>query len=323
VLAYDMHNAISDRISTNIFIQQLILLYVGEELPETKIQYRDYSVWEDAILKSEALSSQQEYWLNWLEEEITPLNMPTDYEMPFTLSFEGDDLNADIGSELFIKLNRYAKNTDADIYTVLYAAYIILLSKYSNQQNVVTGFYINGREQSELKEMIGAFEDFLPIRSNVAGERAFTSFLNEVNNNIQAAVENQQYKPWILLDRMGTHGGAGQNSLFNHVFAIHDNVINEISLDNLKLIRYQLPQRHATFDLSLNVSLQDNGISLCFNYNTALFARDTIESISEDYAGILESIVITEDMSIYEIRLQSESKYLAVEGGIEDVEFDI
>lgn len=53
-LLIDMHHIISDGASVGILIDELSILYRGDELDELPIQYKDYAVWsnsEESLVK--------------------------------------------------------------------------------------------------------------------------------------------------------------------------------------------------------------------------------------------------------------------------------
>ena len=76
---YDIHHIISDGISVEILLQEFISLYQGKNLPELRIQYKDYAVWQNELFKTGRIQKQEEYWKKAFEERIPVLNLPTDY----------------------------------------------------------------------------------------------------------------------------------------------------------------------------------------------------------------------------------------------------
>jgi len=66
----DTHHIISDGVSTGIFIKDFISLYKGEELPDLRIQYKDFSQWQNNILKTQSIEKQKQYWLDKFKGEI-------------------------------------------------------------------------------------------------------------------------------------------------------------------------------------------------------------------------------------------------------------
>nr|WP_233567733.1 condensation domain-containing protein [Cohnella faecalis] len=63
VLLYDMHHIISDGVSMDILVREFVGLYGGQTLPAPRLQYKDYAVWQQAFMQSEAMKRQETYWL--------------------------------------------------------------------------------------------------------------------------------------------------------------------------------------------------------------------------------------------------------------------
>ena len=51
MILFDMHHIISDGTSFGILVKEFIEFYDGKELPELRIQYKDYAVWQNQFLK--------------------------------------------------------------------------------------------------------------------------------------------------------------------------------------------------------------------------------------------------------------------------------
>lgn len=66
----DKHHIISDGVSDDILVREFMSLYEGKELPELKIQYKDFSVWQNRLFADGTISKQEEYWLQVFKGEI-------------------------------------------------------------------------------------------------------------------------------------------------------------------------------------------------------------------------------------------------------------
>ena len=51
----DTHHIVSDGMSMGILIDEFTKLYEGEKLENLRIQYKDYSEWQNTLLKSEKM----------------------------------------------------------------------------------------------------------------------------------------------------------------------------------------------------------------------------------------------------------------------------
>src|SRR5258708_38753433 len=90
-----LHHIISDGWSEGILMRELQALYVAyrsgrpSPLPELKIQYADYSLWQHEWLAGEVLQEQLEYWRNKLKGAPV-VEIPRDYPRPQKISYRGE-----------------------------------------------------------------------------------------------------------------------------------------------------------------------------------------------------------------------------------------
>ena len=129
IMLFDMHHIISDGMTMNIITKEFAQVYEGKELPELRIQYKDYSEWQNRLFETGIIEKQKENWLNVFEGEIPLLNLPTDYTRPSLQSFEGDHITFHTGEETKQKINQLIRETGTTTYMLLLAAYNTLLNE--------------------------------------------------------------------------------------------------------------------------------------------------------------------------------------------------
>ncbi len=191
ILMYDMHHIISDGVSMEIFVEEFVRLYGGEQLEPLRIQYKDYTVWQHSQEQKERLQRQEAYWLDMFQGELPVLEMPTDYPRPAVQSYEGQTLEFFFDASKTDGLKQLASETGTTLFMVLLAAYNVLLHKYSGQEDVIVGTPIAGRNHGDVQPLIGIFLNTLAIRSYPASEKTFLSYLNEVKETTLHAFEHQ------------------------------------------------------------------------------------------------------------------------------------
>ncbi|HLP45748.1 MAG TPA: amino acid adenylation domain-containing protein, partial [Candidatus Kapabacteria bacterium] len=116
ILMVDMDHIISDGTSINILVKDFMALYRGEGLPELRVQYKDFSIWQNSRKQQKLFVNQGEYWLNELAGEIPILELPSDYARPPLQSFEGSAVAFEIDKEMTETLKKFVKETDTTIY---------------------------------------------------------------------------------------------------------------------------------------------------------------------------------------------------------------
>ncbi|MFZ5987609.1 MAG: amino acid adenylation domain-containing protein [Bacillota bacterium] len=308
VLMLDMHHIISDGMSMNVLIKEFAYLYEGRTLPELRIQYKDFAVWQNELFKTEAMKKQEEYWQSTFIGDIPVLDMPCDYARPSMQSFEGDRLSFKIDRELTAGLNSLASKTGTTLYMVMLAAYNILLSKYTGQEDIVVGSPIAGRHHPDLENIIGFFVNTLALRNHPEDNKTFMEFLSELRKNTLTAFENQDYQFEQLVDSLAIPRDLSRNPLFDTMFVMQNLGSSEISIPDLKFTSLDIDYRTSKFDLKMEAMEWDDEIRMGIEYKTKLFDRQTIERLAQHYTNILRSIVNCPELTLSKISLMPDEE---------------
>ncbi|MBJ8191553.1 hypothetical protein JDS79_32765, partial [Bacillus cereus] len=125
--------------------------------------------------------------------ELPTADLPMDYERSAARSYEGAHLEFDVEASLSARLRELAAERESTLFMVLLAAYTVLLSKYSGQEDLVVGTPVAGRTNADLEPVIGMFVNTLAIRNRPADDKTFLSYLEEVKETALGAFENQDY----------------------------------------------------------------------------------------------------------------------------------
>ncbi|WP_432401628.1 non-ribosomal peptide synthase/polyketide synthase [Wukongibacter sp. M2B1] len=308
LLLFDMHHIISDGVSMSILLREFAELYEGKDLPELRIQYKDYAVWQSELFENGTIKKQQDYWLNTFAGEIPVLDMPLDYQRPSVQKFEGSSIDFEIDRLLVEKLDKLAKEKGATMYMVLLAAYTSLLSKYTGQEEIVVGSPIAGRPHSDLQDIIGMFVNTLAMRNYPKREKTFEKFLQEVKENALKAYENQDYPFEELVDKLNLKRDMSRNPLFDTMFTLQNADSGEREVKDLNFKPWRLEERVSKFDISLDAFEGKEGMLFTLEYCTRLFTKETMERIAKHFINILEVIAENPSVKISEIDMLSEKE---------------
>lgn len=303
ILMVDMHHITSDAVSFNILLKDFFELYAGNQLLPLRLQYKDFSEWQNNERGNDAVRKQEKYWLEVFAGEIPVLELPTDYKRPQEFDFKGNIVNFTVEKETWKLLDTVAKETETTLSIILSAAYYILLSKYSRQEDIVVGTSNLGRRNIDLQNIIGMFINMLPVRNQPRGDKTFKQFLGEVKENLLAALENQDYQFDELVGALGLERDPGRNPLFNVVFNMVNVDVEEVNENQLKVAPYVIKEESTVFDLIFSVHGTKNINLVSFKYSTQLFKKATIEKMSERYVDILNQVLDNIDIKLADIKL--------------------
>jgi non-ribosomal peptide synthetase component F len=300
-----MHHIISDGISLGIMAHDFMALYEGEELGYLRIQYKDYSEWQNRKEKKNALEKQEKYWLNELNGNLSLTNLPVDFpDSPGTIDFKGSNLEFVIQKEESLKLKSLAAERDVSLFMMLLAIFNVMLAKMCREKEIIIGIPIANREYSEMLFIIGAFANNLVLRNYPSGEKTFQEFLKEVREKTVKAFENQNYPFMELVDRLAKKNNIpGENPIFNVQFHLENFNIPSLKKSQLKLKARILQRSEAKTDLSLSAIDMKEKIMFSFNYKSNLFKKETIEKLARYFKNTAKAVVENPGQKLSQIEM--------------------
>jgi tyrocidine synthetase-3 len=293
LLMVDMHHIISDGVSTAILIKEFAALFANDRLPGFRIQYKDYTEWQDKAKNSESMKQQEKYWLKQfgIQEERRILNLPFDYPRPMIQSFEGETLHFEIGMVETTALKSLALREDVTLFMVLLSIYNVLLSKLCAQQDITVGIPIAARRHSDLQDIMGMFVNTLVMRNFPFAQQSFIEFLKTVKNKTLNAYENQEYPFEELVEKLKVNRDASRNPLFDVMFVLQNMEIAEVEIPGLKLKPYEYENRTSVFDMTLIGKEKNQKLSFAVEYCTKLFNEKTILRFITYFKNIVSYII--------------------------------
>ncbi len=328
ILIVDMHHIISDGNSLHIFENEFFAFYRGDVSPSLKIQYKDFSEWQNRENKRVELKEQEEFWLKEFAGDIPILNIPTDFPRPQVKTFEGDNTTAEIDQAFTEKIKGFAFSSETTLYTLFLAVYKVLLLKYSAQDVIVVGSTITGRKQEDLQNIIGMFINMLAIKSSPGRHETFRSFLEEVKQKVYQAFDNQDFQFEELVVKLGLQGKVNRNPLFDVVFSyqrstgIEEEMKNPRQHGNLEITSYKFEYKVSPFDLILGVFETGRTLTIHLAYSTILFKKTTAEKFISRYIEILTQMVENIDIKLDDITLSHDLIAADSDEYDEHVDFD-
>ena len=291
-LLFDMHHIVSDGMSMNILMKEIATLYSGGTLAELKIQYKDFTVWQNIHLRSDAIIEQERFWIDTFKGEIPILNLPTDYQRPARMSYVGDIFSFTIDKNTVQLIKQFSQKSEVTLFAVLLAAYNVLLSRITGQEDIIVGVPVAGRRHADLESVVGMFVNTIALRNYPVQHKCFMEFLDEVGRRALDAFDNQDYQFEMLLEKLAVKRDLSRNPLFDIVFNMLN--INEMNtsftISGLEFIPYGYNEKTAKFDITTYIEETGEGIKVDCRYRTDLFHKLTIEYIMGEYARLLDEI---------------------------------
>ena len=308
LLLIDMHHSISDGTSLSILLKELTTLYNDGILEDKKIDYKDYSAWENKYFESNTYEEDKNYWLDKFFKEVTPLDMPMTLPRPTKQSFEGDSYFFSLDESIYEKIINLSKEINITPYMILLSAYFILLYKYTGQEDIVVGTPIINREKPELDSLLGMFVNNLALRTNISSKTNIYDYLKQVKELCLQAFSHQAYPFDMLVKDLKLKRDISRNPIFDTMFIYQNNGYETVKLGNINA-KYSIPNlKISKFDFSLEVIPSSNNFEMRFEYCTKLFTKDIIEKMAMHYKNIVSYLINNLKTSIAKVNMLSQEE---------------
>ncbi|MFM7855631.1 MAG: condensation domain-containing protein, partial [Flammeovirgaceae bacterium] len=143
-LVTNLHHIVSDQWSNELLLKECLSTYemlMQGEFQETplRIQYKDYSCWQNKTASDPDFSVHRDYWLGRFGREIPVLDIHTDYARPSKGTFEGKTVQFKLNRATFSKLKHIGSREDASTFMTLVSVINIVLYRLTGQQDVILG----------------------------------------------------------------------------------------------------------------------------------------------------------------------------------------
>src|SRR5262249_52367329 len=204
VLLITAHHIAIDGWSLWVLLDELGLLYraaksgVANVLSERASSYSDFVRFQTEMLAGPEGERLREYWSRAFEGGLNVLDLPTFRPRVANRSHRGASHSFELDEALSDKLRTLARAEGATLYTVLLAAYQVLLSRYAGQQDFVIGSPASARGKAEFAEMVGCLFNVVPLRAELSNNPTFKEFLSQTSQTVLGALEHQDYPSHLL-----------------------------------------------------------------------------------------------------------------------------
>jgi amino acid adenylation domain-containing protein len=311
ILLLVFHHIISDAWSTDIFLEELSVIYKaiceGKKpfLPALSLSYIDFSIWQENYLQSTILQDSLTYWQKKLSG-YQNINLTTDFVMPKYDDFAGKRHFFTISPNDFSALKHLAKTTSCTVYTILLAMTHVLLSIYSRQEDIVIGTPITHRQQSGLERVMGLFLNLLALRNCIGPVDSFRNFLEQVKTSYQEAFQHQWVPFEHLIEMLPLSRESGYAPLFQVLMVLHTPHFSAInSLVDVVGESMPLADLNVKYDLVFSFTQHAEALSGFIHYKTALFKPETIEQMAKHLTAIIHTFAMSPDQQISSINLMT------------------
>ncbi len=309
LLLFTIHHAISDGWSMNVLAREMSALYEAfstdrpSPLAELSIQYADFAYWQREWLSGKALEPQLAYWKKQLAGELPILELPADRPRTAVQGLSGATYFRNFPAEMVREIKAIGKQEDATLFITLIAAFAVMLHRYSDQDDVLIGSPVAGRDRLEIEPLIGFFVNTLVLRFNLSGNPSFRELLRQSRELTLAAQTHQDLPFEMLVEALQPERSLGHSPIFQVMFTLQSGGETKLALPGLTSEPYHVDTGTSRFELTLATVETAGGLEAYFEYNSDRFDENTIERMADHLETLLQGIIANPDKSVSELPL--------------------
>jgi amino acid adenylation domain-containing protein len=313
-LAVVVHHIVFDGWSVGVFCRELGSIYSSlvagrlPERPELRVQYADFTRWQENFLRDATLARLTGHWRRKLENAPPALDLPADRPRPLVESLRGANRKFTLPRALRAELAALAQREEVTLFMVLLAAFKVLLFRHSAQEDVTVGVPFANRNPRETEALIGCFLNTLPLHTGLAGNPTFTELLQRVKQTVLEAHDHADLPFEHLVQLLPTGRDLSRSPWFQYFFQLRNVPRELIEAGPLRSEMTALPTGTAKFTISLHVDEEDGELACDWEYDTALFDAETIDRMAGRWETLLRGIVAQPESRIAALPLLPEGE---------------
>jgi acyl carrier protein len=296
VLLVTLHHIVSDGVTLAVIVRELDVLYqalhsgTSPALLPLAIQGKDFAVWQQSHLTSDAMVAHRKYWLEQLGHLPPDLSLPTDHAPSTDSSFVGAHVSHRLSAAKTAALHRLAQERGATLFMVLTATLNVLLHRITGNTDLLIGTPVSGRELPELSEQVGFYLNNVVLRSTIRRSATFSETLDHARRTVVEALSHQDYPFDLLVEELATLGTLESKPLFEVQINLAPADSARLQLGDLVVQGASIPSATTVFNLNFMFSDSPSGLSLELGYSTAHFQASTVERWTKNFFNLLETL---------------------------------
>jgi amino acid adenylation domain-containing protein len=309
VLSLIFHQVAMDGHSCQLFLRYLSDSYrrVVAGLPGnvafTGFQYVDFADWQARYARTSAQSQSMAYWRSALRGAPALHGLPGDFVRPARQAFAGRTHELGFTAEDYARVEQCARDHETSVFTVLQAAFALLVARYSGEEDLLIGTAVANRTRREFFGTLGTLVNTLVFRFDLAGRADFSQLVMHAREVIDAAMSHQQVPFNLIVDEVRPPRSVSHNPLVQLMLVIQEEEQTQLDLDDCVVTPLFRDPGIAKFDLTLHVYKQQGGAALRFEYNTALFREDSVARFARHFVELLRQCTTQPERALATVAL--------------------
>ncbi len=286
-LIYTNHHILMDGWSNSQLLGEVLQRYRGETPPRSGGRYRDYITW----LQRQDAALAEAFWLPRLRQLDEPTRLGQSIAQARQRGKGYAERLRELDGEQTWRLAELAREQKITVNTLVQAAWLMLLQRYTGQDSVAFGATVAGRpaELNGIEEQIGLFINTLPVIASPLPQQSLASWLQAVQGE-NLALREFEHTPLYDIQRWAGQGG---EALFDNILVFENYPVSQMLQQQASQgLAFGAVGNHeqTNYPLTLSVSLGQR-LELQFAYDREHFDDASVARLDRHLTHLLAQMV--------------------------------
>ncbi len=289
------HQSIVDGVSAyQVLPTELAALYRAfskgnpPSLPEPKIQFADYAVWQRSQENVEQIGEEMRYWSDRLAGELPVLRWPKGWDRAKSCSHRGLIRPFGFTSKVSEALRATAKREGVTLFMTLLSGFVALLWDYTSQEDILVGTLSPaGRKRTELQELLGYFLNPVALRFDLSSNPTFSELLQQTREVVSEAISHDEVPLEVVAKKLGVASGSSDPLPFSVAISLQPRV-PEALRPEWDVTSMDAGNGGTMWNLYLAFIDCSDGVIGRAQYNSDIFREETIAQMLTDLEMLLK-----------------------------------
>lgn len=298
ILVFHMHHSISDGISFEILVSQIVAGCNGKEWTQGK-QYRHFVNWENNYLKSSMLLEDQGFWRDALEGVTFSIPIHSNISGDIQNDFTGRVIYDFLEPAVADKLRDIAKSQGVSMFMLMFSLISLVLHKVTNEKSIALAVSASLRFTSGFEDSLGMYANDIALKSEYDSLLNLSEYLNKIKKICATSFSHINYPYNMLVNDIQSKGQEPLNITFSYESAeLRTPIIDGV---DFKPIEY-MPNTQ-DYDITFDLQEKNQGIEINFSYRTCLFKEEEMKLLLGRYLLLINQIIENTNLKLSDINI--------------------
>jgi amino acid adenylation domain-containing protein len=273
------------------------------DLKDEPLKYIDYAYWQ----RNSRVFNQHDskmYWQETLAKFFDRQLIRTDFNVDRRDFSDSQTATFQLSAEVKLRIIDIASKHKCSLFNVWAAIYSVVTAIHNGHCDVCINTDFANRTSSGTEQILGMFVNQVLLSSELSWSMNFDEVIKLISDSFSTAIAHSDVQfTEILQNLIGAPRNIGAN-LMSHKFSYQESSASDQTqmVDSAHFSVFDLGFTTLKYDLSLAVSPTQDGLSVHWVYNKALFKAETINLLNQLLNLVLENMLSNSFVTVGDVK---------------------